>query len=384
MRFIGIAFRNLRQRPAGFIAAAIAIMLASMILLLTLGFWGGYDQALSANVDDIGANILAIPKGCPYEATGVLLAGGNMKYTITQEKFEAAKKVPGVKAISGVIMGVRKVVGNGHNKGHVVIGIDDNYFKMRPQLGIKESPKPGEIIVGYFMHKNIPFNVGDSLTLNGEPQKVINFLPETETSNETSVVVDINTAWRMLKAEGFYSTILIAVDNPLEVEEVAKKLSDIPDLQVVTMDDFQATVKDFIKGAQMAIMSVLAIILVIAGMGILTAQASSVAARKAEIGMMRAIGATSGQVVAVTTFESIITGLIGSAVGVLAGFLLSPLTSDLIKSQLPQSPSGSIVVVTWQAVLITMIAGIVIAVIAGLAPALSAAGTKPTEAAQDE
>ncbi len=384
MRFIKLAFKNLRQRPSGFIAAAIAIMLASMILLLALGFWGGYDSALSANIDDLGANILAIPKGCPYEATGVLLAGGNMKYTITQEKFEAAKRTPGVKAASGVIMGVRQVVGNGHKKGHVTIGVDENYFRMRPQLGIKESPKPGEIIVGYFMHKNIPFKIGDKLTLNGEPQTVVNALPDIDTANETSVVIDIKTAWKMLKAEGYYSTIMIAVDDPSKADEVAKELSKIPDLQVVTMDDFQATVKDFIQGAQIAIMSVLAIILIIAGMGILTAQASSVAARKSEIGMMRAIGATSGQVVAVTTFESVITGFVGSVAGVIAGVLLAPLTSDLIKTQLPQSPTGSIVVVTWQIVLVTILAGVVIAVVAGFAPAVSAASTKPTEAAQDE
>lgn len=384
MKLIVIAFRNLRQRLAGFIAAAIAIMLASTILLLAIGFWGGYDNALSSNVDDIGANILAIPKGCPYEATGVLLAGGNMKYSITQDKYDAILKVPGVKKVSGVIMGVRNVKGNGHDKGHVVLGVDQDYFRMRPQLEIKEPLKPGEVIVGYFMHKNIPFKVGDELLLNGEKQKVVNFLPEVDTANETSVVVDIKTAWRMLKAEGYYSTIMIAVDDPARSDEVAKRLSEIPDLQVVTMDDFQATVKDFVKGAQIAIMSVLAIILVIAGMGILTAQASSVAARKAEIGMMRAIGATSGQVVAMTAFESMITGLIGSAVGVAVGVLLAPIASNLIKSQLPQSPTGSIVVVTWLGAVLTVLAGMVIAVIAGLAPALSAARTKPTEAAQDE
>lgn len=384
MKLIVVAFRNLRQRPAGFVAAAIAIMLASTILLLSLGFWGGYDGALSANVDDIGANILAIPKGCPYEATGVLLAGGNMKYTITKDKVDAIYNVPGVKAVSGVIMGVRNVKGNGHDKGHVTLGIDENYFKMRPQLGITEPLKPGQVIVGYFMHKNIPFKVGDELLLNGEKQKVVNFLPDIDTSNETSVVVDINTAWRMLKAEGYYSTVLISVDDPANSDEVAKRLSEIPDLQVVTMDDFQATVKDFVKGAQMAIMSVLAIILVIAGMGILTAQASSVAARKAEIGMMRAVGATSGQIVAITAFESLLTGLIGSVIGIVAGILLAPMTSNLIKTQLPQSPTGPIVVITWQAAVLTALAGVLIAVIAGLAPALSAAGTKPTEAAQDE
>jgi putative ABC transport system permease protein len=234
------------------------------------------------------------------------------------------------------------------------------------------------------MHKNIPFNVGETLKLNGEDQKVVGFLPESDTANETSVVVDIKTAWRMLKADGYYSTILIAADDPSKADQLAKSLSNIPDLQVVTMDDFHATVKDFVTGAQIAIMSVLLVILIIAGMGILTAQASSVAARKAEIGMMRAIGATAGQVVAVTTFESIITGFIGAIVGVLIGIVLAPLTSNLIKAQLPQAPTGSIVMVSWQSVLITIAAGVLIAVLAGLAPAISAAGTKPTEAAQDE
>jgi len=158
----------------------------------------------------------------------------------------------------------------------------------------------------------------------------------------------------------------------------------IPDLQVITIGDFQATISDFVSGARIAILSVLIIIILIAGVGILTTQASSVAERKGEIGMMRAMGATSGQVLFESTLESAILGFFGAILGVALGFALSSSASELIKKSLPQSPSGSIISIGWTSAIITLAIVIIISILAAYGPAKNAASTKPTEAASDE
>ncbi|NLI40957.1 MAG: ABC transporter permease [Caldisericales bacterium] len=382
MSFIKLAFKGLLRRPAGFIAACLTIAVASFVLVLSLGLSQGYDSALLSNISSIGANILAIPKGCPYEATGVILSGGNLRYAVAENQLEPIRKTDGVKIVSAVIMGQRPV--GPYKKVHVIVGADENYHLMRPKLGFQKPFAENEVALGYKISQVLSAKVGDNFDISGKTYKITAIADKGATEDEDLVFVNLKSAQNLLKAEGMLSSILIQVDDPTKSDTVAKKLMTIPDLQVVTIGDFQATISDFISGARIAILSVLVIIILIAAVGILTTQASSVAERKGEIGMMRAMGATGGQVLFGTTLEATILGLIGAITGILSGFVLSSSVSDLIKKSLPQSPGGNIISIGWTSALITLAIVIVISVLAAYGPAKNAASTKPTEAASDE
>lgn len=382
MSFIKLAFKGLLRRPAGFIAACLTIAVASFVLVLSLGLSQGYDSALLSNISSIGANILAIPKGCPYEATGVILSGGNLRYAVAENQLEPIRKTDGVKIVSAVIMGQRPV--GPYKKVHVIVGADENYHLMRPKLGFQKPFAENEVALGYKISQVLSAKVGDNFDISGKTYKIAAIADKGATEDEDLVFMNLKSAQNLLKAEGMLSSILIQVDDPTKSDTVAKKLMTIPDLQVVTIGDFQATISDFISGARIAILSVLVIIILIAAVGILTTQASSVAERKGEIGMMRAMGATGGQVLFGTTLEATILGLIGAITGILSGFVLSSSVSDLIKKSLPQSPGGNIISIGWTSALITLAIVIVISVLAAYGPAKNAASTKPTEAASDE
>ncbi len=382
MTTFGLAFKGLLRRPAGVLAALLTIAIASTVLILSFGLSKGYDSALLSSIESVGANILAIPKGCPYEATGVILSGGTLRYAVAQEHLNAIIKTVGVKEVSAIIMGQRPIAAI--KKVHVIVGTDANYFKFRPKLEIREPLGRGKIAVGYKMSQVLGLKVGQKLEVGTGVFDIVAVVSKSATEDEDLVFMNLEDAQGLLNAKGMLSSILIMVDDPTQSEVVAKRLMTIPDLQVVTIGDFKATINDFVSGARIAITSVLIIIILIAAVGILTTQASTVAERKGEIGMMRAMGATSGQVMGVMTLEATIIGLVGSVAGSALGLLLGPVTSNLIKSALPQSPSGSIISIDAVSVVMTIAIVVIISALAALGPARSAAYTKPTEAAADE
>ncbi|HOO97438.1 MAG TPA: FtsX-like permease family protein [Caldisericia bacterium] len=381
MNYLGLSLRNLFRRPAGLIASALTVAIASFVTLTAFGLWYGYDVALSSEVDDIGASILAIPKGCPYEATGALLSGAAIGYAIDTDLMHRARDVEGVSEVSGVIMGQR---GAGEkNKVHIFYGVDENYFAMRPGLGVDLVLSENEIALGSDIASGMNLEIGDSLQVGGVEFEIVSVLSPDKKDDNSIIFMNIQSAWEILKVDKKLSSILIQVDNPDETEEVAKRLMEIPDLQVVTMNDFYETVQGFASGARIAIMSVLVVIILIAGIGVLLAQVSSVSSRRGEIGMMRSMGASVSQMVGLSLLDSIGIGLIGSVFGVALAYALAPTMSNLVKSGLPQAPDGQIIVINFVSVLVTLAILIVISVIANLIPAISVAKTKPVEAASE-
>jgi putative ABC transport system permease protein len=136
--------------------------------------------------------------------------------------------------------------------------------------------------------------------------------------------------------------------------------------------------KDFINTSISTFLNVfyalLALSVVISLIGVVITLLLAVYERTREIGMMRAIGTTRGQVRAMMLHEGVITCLIGGIVGLGVGLLLGWLITKGLESE------G----VAFAVPVPTLIAVLVMTVIAGLAaallPALRAAKLQPLDA----
>lgn len=108
-----------------------------------------------------------------------------------------------------------------------------------------------------------------------------------------------------------------------------------------------------------------------------------VAQRVKELAVLRAIGATPKQVRRALRFEGLVVGLLGSALGVLAGFgfmfVLDFIMETLFDVRLP----GSGVVVSGSTVLQAILLGTIVTVVSVMIPARRAASTEPIEALRD-
>jgi putative ABC transport system permease protein len=114
--------------------------------------------------------------------------------------------------------------------------------------------------------------------------------------------------------------------------------------------------------------------------------AIAVTERRSEIGILRALGATRAQIRWIFLGEGVITGLIGSAIGILTGILLARAINVTIATVVSEvfgaAQDAGEVVVSPALTLWALGIGVATSVIAAVIPARMAAGVEPIQALQ--
>jgi putative ABC transport system permease protein len=113
-----------------------------------------------------------------------------------------------------------------------------------------------------------------------------------------------------------------------------------------------------------AVNGLLALSVLIALIGIVNTMNLSIHERRRELGMVRSLGMTNGQVRAMVRTESMMIGLLGTAIGVTTAVFLGWIVVSTITDGAAQIPWGRVAVI--------LAVGIVISVVASLLPAHSA------------
>jgi putative ABC transport system permease protein len=98
---------------------------------------------------------------------------------------------------------------------------------------------------------------------------------------------------------------------------------------------------------------------------------AAVAERRAEIGLQRALGATRKQIVRQFLVEGTVVTLAGGAAGVVLGTAIT-----FAMTRMPKAPA----VVTWEPVLLALVASVVVGLAASYVPARRAAEIDPATA----
>jgi putative ABC transport system permease protein len=114
--------------------------------------------------------------------------------------------------------------------------------------------------------------------------------------------------------------------------------------------------------------------------------AVAITERRVEIGILRALGATQGQIRGLFLGESAMMGMAGSALGVVAGVLLAhgiaAAVSTLINDVYGVAQQAAVLAINPALLLIAFAVGIATSIVAALVPAREAARTDPVQALQ--
>jgi putative ABC transport system permease protein len=96
-------------------------------------------------------------------------------------------------------------------------------------------------------------------------------------------------------------------------------LADYPAYSLIELEKFLADMDGMLATLQGGLNGMLLLAIVAAALGVVNATVSGVVERRAELGLLRAVGGTRRQVLAVVVGEAGLLGLVGGAVGALAG-----------------------------------------------------------------
>src|SRR5438093_7187855 len=99
-----LALKNLRRRPLRTGVTMGGVALAVAVLYSLSSFQQGYQQRLRAELAGLGAHILVVPKGCPYEAASIAIHGANWPRYLRAGDLPLLAATPGVRCAAGVLM----------------------------------------------------------------------------------------------------------------------------------------------------------------------------------------------------------------------------------------------------------------------------------------
>jgi putative ABC transport system permease protein len=158
--------------------------------------------------------------------------------------------------------------------------------------------------------------------------------------------------------------------------ELERSLAAFPNAKLQNRDEFKDNQFSGIATVLNVLYVLLALSVIVSLFGIVNTLVLSVFERTREIGMLRAVGTTRWQVRTMVTFESIVTALMGAAIGITLGVVLAALLIARVDFLVLAWPIGSL--------LVFAIAAVIVGVIAAVLPARRAAKLNVLQALQYE
>lgn len=149
---------------------------------------------------------------------------------------------------------------------------------------------------------------------------------------------------------------------------------------VRTPEDQRRSTQEIVTGLQVGVLMCSAGAMIIGLFLVYNAMAVTVAERRADIGVLRAVGATRAQVVVLFSAVAAALGLVGAVLGVPFGILLAELTLSQFRSEMESmflNPEVNLTHLSWGTAAAAVTIGTATAVLAALVPAIQAAHDDP-------
>jgi putative ABC transport system permease protein len=341
--------------------------------------------------------IRAIPGVASVIPREYLMTGVLVKY----QKLEGGVSIIGVDTPDLAELGLEAVEGTTQlGRGTVVIGgmVPNNFYDPRIRPGQEPPPPPQlygqQIQVTVFkwdpqgneIRKNYSLRVAGVLKeTRGESDWTVYFpLEQVKALNEWSMGRRIN-----YNKDG-YGQVVVKVQDVEQVLDISEQITDMG-FQAFTPQSFVQGINNFYVILQFIFGGVGAIALLVAAIGIANTMAMSILERTREIGLMKAVGATNRDVLAIFLGEAAGIGFIGGLGGVIIGWLagqaINVVAIVYLANQAGQQggipPSVAVYTPFWLP-LFALIFSTIIGMISGLYPALRAATMIPVMALKYE
>ena len=386
MIWFSLAFKNLIRRKTRSILTVLGVAIAIAVLYSLFQFQQGYQSRLKGELGALGAHIMVVPKGCPYEAATIALHGGKWPRYMDESLLAKVKANPGVAEAAGVIMDAVFAAGN---KNVILLGIDEDYMKLRPAWHINGHwfDSDSSVIMGSTSAQEAGVKPGDFWVV---PEKnvrlhVVGVLSRTNTQDDGFVFLPRKTLQKISGLEGKLVIILIKAKQVDKTDALVASLkaSEV-DMNVFPLTELLGTIGALMASTKVFVSAIILIAVILGGVGVLNTVLMAVFERTREIGMMKAMGGSRGDVFKLVWAETILTTVLGGVAGVVIALVSSRLVEALIRGMIPYAPKGSLIGFSLPTMAMCVGLSLVLGLVAGFYPAFRAASVKPVEAIKAE
>ena len=296
--------------------------------------------------------------------------------------------MPEVAAVSPTVSGAGLAVRGEATKSIALIGVELERYERIVRLGSKivageARLGPGDGIIGRELADDLGVRVGDRISLiTGGVTDSLRVTALVDLGvrelNRRTVIVPLRTAQSLAGLPGGATSLDITLKDIWSAQSLAADLSRRFPYKVESWQQANASLVSALNAQSISTGVIRAVVMVVVVLGIASVLVVSVVQKRREIGILRAMGATQGQILRVFLLQGAIVGAVGSALGVLLAVGLIWVFTTLVRG----SDGLPLFAITLSPGLALQVAGVatLCGVLAAVAPARRAAKLDPAQA----
>ncbi len=395
---VGVAIDTFRLNKIRFALTALGMVIgsASLILVVTVGLAG--KEYVVRQIQSIGANMIYA-----YREGEGTANRSTVRDSLTQEDLKAVREqVPGIVAASSMIQLRDHIpVGGGRVEDVLILGVDPQYAAIRnldllagrffdnydsqsrakvvavtEHLADRLYGSPQGAIGATLPISNLPF------TVIGVFKERVNTFGQSELNDDT-LVIPTSVSRYFAHADGSVDQFFFTMADPGEVPAATNQILDLlrsrhrPEsvYHVQNLTQLIAVATRTANALTIVLLLVSMVTLLVSGIGIMNIMLATVTARTREIGIRKAIGATTRDIRLQFLSEAVIIALVGGFIGTVVGLGMPLSLRFLTEYRIPISGLSAII-----AIVVSSAVGIIF----GTVPATRAASMDPIESLRYE
>lgn len=391
---VQLAIDSFRASKVRFLLTMLGMVIgsASIILVVTIGMTGR-DYALRL-IQSIAPNMVEVDHAVGSNTAG--MANSNQDALTIDDMKAVLQQVPGIVAASPVLdMHDSVSMGGGVVRDTLVLGVDPQYRKVRNLIVLsgrffddQDATTHAKVAVVSVPFAKTLFGsadeaVGRSFSIKGIPFVIIGTFKESVTTFGMSEIEDQTILIPYPVARYFTGTdtvkqMYFGMAHADQVEPAARQIVDIIHsrhrvgavYKAQTLTQILSVMGQIATGLTIVLTLAAAITLVVSGVGIMNSMLANVQARIKEIGIRKALGATSREIRLQFLVEAVFISLSGGLVGTVLGLAIPLSIGFLTEYQIP---------ISYLSVVTALSSSVLVGVIFGTLPAKRAAELDPVE-----
>ncbi|PHI20758.1 ABC transporter [Lewinellaceae bacterium SD302] len=396
---------------ANWLRAVLTMVIIAFGIMALVGILTAIDAAiysLSSNLSSVGANTFSVEQ-VRLEVQGNRRGRGKRSDPFSYDQatlFMDNYKFPADVSVSffGKGTAVASYEKRETNPNTIVMGATANYLKAKGyemSAGRNFTPREaaeggliaviGSDLVDELFNGKTEFAIGKTVSTGDLRLKVIGVTAvrgsSFNQSQDRRIIMPLQTAKRFYGSSGTNYTILVAVKDPTQIEaamaEATVTMRNVRKLKAGEANDFELEssgnlvdiIKDNTVALRLAAISIGLMTLLGAAIGLMNIMLVSVTERTREIGVRKALGATSRNILTQFLVEATLICQIGGILGILLGVLAGNVVIVF---------TGGTFLIPWAWIFLALVVCMAVGLLAGIYPALRAAQLDPIESLRYE
>ncbi|MDP3745346.1 MAG: ABC transporter permease [Methylotenera sp.] len=326
----------------GLLLLAMSIGVAAIVILTALG--DGARRYVVGQFSAIGTNlVIVLPGRSETRGFNPINLVTSTPRDLTTDDAVTLLRLPGVQRISPLVVGTTEINAAGKLREAMMIGTNDDFIKVRQMklsLGrflSKDDLGRGsaEVVLGALIREEIfgaENPLGKTVRVGDRRLRVVGVLSEggqgMGMTTDELLIVPVATAQAMLNTNTLFR-ILVEVRSREQISEVKASVLKMitqrhegeEDVTVITQDAILETFDKILGVLTLGVSGIAAISLAVAGILVMNVMLVSVTQRTAEIGLLKALGATAATVRQLFMVEALLLSLAGGLLGTGLGYI---------------------------------------------------------------